>query len=72
MNDTIEALFEDFLDEKQTGELAEELRRISSMLDVQIKAGAVTHNAVADYECAAMRLGFYAGYAAALEAGKIA
>ena len=64
---TIENLFENFLNTAPTGELAEAMHRISAELDAQIKAGAVDEDTVADYELSAMRNGFYAGFVAALE-----
>lgn len=65
MNDTFEILFQHFLETAPTGELAEAMHKISAELDRQIEAGAVEHLTLADYECAAARYGFYAGFAAA-------
>ena len=67
MNETIETLFEDFLEEHPAGELAAELHRISAAIDEQIASGAVKQETIADYELAAMRMGYYAGFAAAME-----
>lgn len=67
MNETIERLFIDFLETRHAGELSEEMHRISASIDSQIEAGAVDYDTVADYEFAATRYGFYAGFAAALE-----
>lgn len=67
MNETIEMLLDGFLEARHTGELADELHRISTAIDKQITAGAVKQDVIADYERAAMRMGFYAGFAAALE-----
>ena len=67
MNETIETLFEDFLEEHPAGELAAELHSLSAAIDEQIASGAVKQETIADYELAAMRMGYYAGFAAALE-----
>ncbi len=63
---TVEILFENFLNSDPTGELAEEMHRISAIIDEQIAAGAVDPDTIADYELAAMKYGFYAGFVAAL------
>lgn len=67
MNETIETLFENFLETRHAGELVNELHRISREIDAQIEAGAVEHDTIGEYELAATRYGFYAGFAAALE-----
>lgn len=67
MNETIEILFENFLENRHTGELVDELHRISYDVDAQIEAGAVDYDIIGAYELAATRYGFYAGFAAALE-----
>ena len=72
MNETIETLFDDFLEEHSAGELAAELHRISAAIDEQIASGAVKQETIADNALAAVRMGYYAGFAAALAAGKIA
>ena len=66
MNNAIEMLFEDFLNAPMDGELAEAMHRISAEIDAQIKAGAVDEDTIGDYELAAMKNGFYAGFAAAM------
>ncbi len=63
---TVEILFESFLSSDPSGELAEAMHNISAALDAQIEAGAVDPDTVADYELAAMKYGFYAGFVAAL------
>lgn len=65
MNDTIETLFMSYLETPPSGELAEAMHKISAEIDRQIEAGVVDPMTVADYECAAARYGFYAGFAAA-------
>ena len=65
MNDTIETLFMSFLETPPSGELAEAIHKISAEIDRQIETGAVDPMTVADYERAAARYGFYAGFAAA-------
>lgn len=67
MNKTIETLFENFLETRHAGELVDELHRIGGMIDTQIEAGAVDCDTIGEYELAATRYGFYAGFAAALE-----
>ena len=42
------------------------MHRISAEIDAQIKAGAVDEDTIGDYELAAMKNGFYAGFAAAM------
>ncbi|MBQ7491469.1 MAG: hypothetical protein IJT76_02560 [Clostridia bacterium] len=64
-NEIIETLLEDFLESRHTGELSDELHRLSAEIDAQIKAGNVDDMTVADYELAATRYGFYAGFLAA-------
>ena len=63
---TVEILFESFLNSDPTGELAEEMHRISAIIDEQIAAGDVDPDTIADYEYSAMKFGFYSGYLAAL------
>ena len=67
MNKEIEALFENFLNAAPTGELAEDMHTISAMIDRQIEAGKVDADTIGEYELAATRYGFYAGFVAALE-----
>lgn len=67
MNETIETLFENFLENRHTGELVDALHRVSAEIDAQIEAGAVDCDTIGEYELAATRYGFYAGFAAALE-----
>ena len=67
MNETIEILFENFLETRHTGELVDELHRVSAEIDTQIETGAVDYDVIGEYELAATRYGFYAGFAAALE-----
>lgn len=71
-NTTIESLFEDFLDSQHTGEIYKAMQDISAEIDRQSEAGAVQSETVAAYEYAAMRYGFYAGMAAALELARTA
>ena len=69
MNETIESLFPRFLEATPAGELAEEVRRISKEIDALIEAGgcgAPLQELVGDYELAATRNGFYAGFIAAM------
>lgn len=67
-NKVIEALFNDFINTpNQGGELGTELHRISRILDDQISAGTVDCETVADYEYAATKYGYYAGFKAALD-----
>ena len=63
---TVETLFINFLGDNPTGELAKAVRAISATIDEQIANGCVDHDTISDYECAAMREGFYAGFFAAL------
>lgn len=65
MNTMLESLFMAFLETTPTGPLAAEMQRISTIIDQQIEAGAVDADTIGDYELAAMRFGFAAGYAAA-------
>lgn len=71
-NTTTESLFEDFLDSQHTGEIYKAMQDASAEIDRQIEAGAVQSETVAAYEYAAMRYGFYAGMAAALELARTA
>lgn len=71
-NTTTESLFEDFLDSQHTGEIYKAMQDASAEIDRQIEAGAVQSETVAAYEWAAMRYGFYAGMAAALELARTA
>lgn len=61
MNPAFEALFEAYVYANHTGELANELHKVSSEIDRQIETGDVDNKTVADYEYAAARLGFYEG-----------
>ena len=67
MNRIIEILFENYLNTDHTGDVAEELHKISAEIDRQIEAGDVDANAIGDYELAAARLGFYEGFKMGLE-----
>ena len=71
-NTTIESMFEDFLESQHTGEIYKAVQDISAEIDRQGEAGAVQSDTVASYEYAAMRYGFYAGVAAALELARTA
>ena len=71
-NTTTESLFEDFLESQHTGEIYKAMQDASAEIDRQIEAGAVQSETVAAYEWAAMRYGFYAGMAAALELARTA
>ena len=64
---TVETLFERFLSSDPSGELAEAMHTISAAIDVQIEMGSVDPDIVADYELAAIRYGYYAGFMAALD-----
>lgn len=59
---TVEILFESFLNSDPTGELAEEMHRISAIIDEQIAAGDVDPDTIGDYEYAVSKYGFYAGF----------
>ena len=65
MNEMLENLFMNFLESPHTGPLAEAMGQISAAIDQQIAAGAVDADLVGDYECACLRYGFAAGFAAA-------
>lgn len=67
MNEMLESLFMNFLETAPTGALAAAMQRLSRLIDQQIEAGAVDPDTIADYECAAMRHGFAAGFAAAMQ-----
>lgn len=67
MNEMLETLFMNFLESHHTGPLAAELHRLGGTIDQQIDAGAVDADTIADYEYAAMKYGFAAGFAAAME-----
>ena len=67
MNEMLENLFMNFLESHHTGPLAEAMGQISAAIDQQIDAGAVDVDIVADYECACLRYGFAAGFAAAVK-----
>ena len=67
MNEMLESLFMNFLETAPTGALAAAMQRLSSIIDRQIEAGAVDPDTIADYECAAMKYGFSAGFAAAMQ-----
>ena len=62
-NKTIEALFQNFLDNGTTGDVSEAMSRISADLDAAIGLAG-------DFEWAATRLGFYYGLMAGLELGQ--
>lgn len=68
MNKVLETLFMNFLETAPTGPLAAEMQRLSSVIDQQVEAGNVDADIIGDYECAAMKYGFAAGYAAAMQA----
>ena len=59
---TVETLFERFLSSDPSGELAEAMHTISAAIDAQIEAGNVDPDTISDYEYAAMKYGFYAGF----------
>lgn len=65
MNEMLETLFMNFLESAHTGPLADDMAQISGEIDNQIADGAVDANLVGDYECACLRYGFAAGFAAA-------
>lgn len=69
MNMTIETLFDEYLNTAQTGELWEELHTVSAAIDAAIEAGDVgkAMELTGEYELAAARCGFFAGFMAALE-----
>ena len=67
MNRIIEILFENYLTTDHTGNVADELHRISTEIDRQIEAGDVDANTIGEYELAAARLGFYEGFKMGLE-----
>lgn len=67
MNEMLEILFMHFLETAPTGELAAAMRQISVIIDQQIAAGAVDSDTIANYELSALRYGFSAGYAAAMQ-----
>lgn len=67
MNEMLEALFMDFLESAPTGALAAAMHRLGKTIDLQIDAGAVDADTIADYECAAMKYGFAGGFSAALQ-----
>lgn len=66
MNKTMETLFMAFLETPLTGPLAAEMRRLSKVIDEQNVDGLVDDDTVAAYELSAMRYGFAAGFAAAM------
>ena len=69
LNETIETLFNNFLEATPAGELAEAMHRISAAIDAQIENGGgdPLYDLTADHELAALRNGYYAGFTAALE-----
>lgn len=73
-NATIEILFDRFINTTPEGELAEAMHRISAAVDAAIEAGDADKaiELTADYELAASRLGFYAGFLVGLELGRAA
>lgn len=66
MNKTLETLFMEFLETTPTGPLAADMQRISATIDQQIANGTVDDDTIAAYELSAMRYGFSAGFAAAM------
>ena len=68
MNEMLESLFMNFLETAPTGPLAAEMQRLSRLIDQRVGAGDVDLDTIADYECAAMKYGFAAGYAVAMQA----
>ena len=71
-NKTIEAFFQNFLDNGTTGDVSEAMSRISADLDAAIEAGDADKaiGLAGDFEWAATRLGFYYGLMAGLELGQ--
>ena len=69
MTKTLDMLFEDFINDKPTGELAAAMHRISGDVDAAIEAGDMDKaiELTADHELAATQYGFYAGFMAALK-----
>ena len=67
---TVETLFNNFLNAAPTGELAEAMHTISAAIDAQIAEGCVDPDTIADYEYSAAKYGFYAGFFAALSLKK--
>ena len=67
MNEMLETLFMNLLESPHTGPLAEAMAQISGEIDQQVDAGAVDVDIIADYECACLRYGFAAGFAAAVK-----
>ena len=65
--ETMEILFNDFLNSDPRGELAEAMHEYSAAIDAQIEMGSVDPDIVTDYELAAIRYGYYAGFMAALD-----
>ena len=68
MNMTIETLFDDYLNTARTGALWEELHTVSAAIDAAIQVGDTDRamELTGEYELAAARCGFYAGFVAAL------
>lgn len=71
-NTTIETLFTDFINTAPDGEITEAMQKISAALDAAIEAGDAGKaiELSGDYELAASRRGYYAGFMAGLELGK--
>ena len=70
MNEMLETLFMNFLESRHTGPLAEAMHELGGIIDQQIDAGAVDADTIGDYEYAAMKYGFAAGFVAAMELAK--
>mgnify|MGYP004505860267 FL=1 len=64
----IETLYAEYLNgnEKLQNAHNAELKKLSSMVDNKLEAGELTTGDLADYEEAASRAGFYAGFKAAM------
>lgn len=67
MNDTVETLFDAYLEGEGMTELNKELREVSSGLDAKLAAGTLTCEDLAEYEAVAAHAAFYAGFNAAKE-----
>lgn len=67
MNETVETLFDAYLEGEGMTELNEALRKVSTGLDAKLAAGTLTSEDLAEYEAAAAHAAFYAGFNAAKE-----
>lgn len=66
MNKMLETMFMEFLETTPTSPLAAEMQRLSAIIDRQNANGSVDDDTIAAYELSAMRYGFSAGFAAAV------